>query len=66
ACAWLGFTAYGVAGLACAGVAVFSALAVPHLIAQRMGGVTGDVMGASVLITETIAFTTFALVLGAI
>jgi adenosylcobinamide-GDP ribazoletransferase len=39
--------AWGVAG-------VIIAAAVPHLIAQRMGGATGDVMGASVLVTEAI------------
>jgi len=36
------------------GLALIAALAVPHLISMRFGGVTGDVMGASVLLTETI------------
>lgn len=31
-----------------------AALVVPHLIAGRIGGVNGDVMGASVLVTETV------------
>lgn len=43
-------------------VAVFVAAAVPHLIALRMGGVTGDVMGASVLVTEAIVLLIAALV----
>jgi adenosylcobinamide-GDP ribazoletransferase len=37
------------------------ALAVPHLLSRRFGGVTGDVMGASVLITEALLFAAFAL-----
>lgn len=32
------------------------ALVVPHVISRRMGGVTGDVMGATVLIIETLLF----------
>ena len=35
-------------------VAFFTAAAVPHLLAKRFGGVTGDVLGASVLLTETL------------
>ena len=31
------------------------ALVVPHVLALRFGGVTGDVMGASVLLTEALA-----------
>lgn len=34
------------------GAGVVFALAVPHVVAHRMGGVTGDTMGASVLIVE--------------
>lgn len=37
------------------------ALVVPHLLSRRFGGVTGDVMGASVLITETLLFVAFAI-----
>jgi adenosylcobinamide-GDP ribazoletransferase len=56
---WIGFHAVGVA-LGAFGLLV--AFAVPHVLAQRFGGVTGDVMGASVLITEAILFAAFALV----
>ena len=55
---WLGFH---VAGLALGVFGLFVAFAVPHLLAQRFGGVTGDVMGASILLTETILFVAFAL-----
>ena len=37
-------------------------LGVPHVLALRFGGVTGDVMGASVLITEALLFVAFAMV----
>lgn len=54
-------------GLALPGVvlgvlALTVALGVPHLLAGRFGGVTGDVMGASVLLTETVLFVVVALV----
>jgi adenosylcobinamide-GDP ribazoletransferase len=55
---WIGFQAAGVV-LGAFGLLV--AFAIPHVLAQRFGGVTGDVMGASVLITEAILFATFAL-----
>ena len=45
----------GVAGAVCA-------LGVPHVLAQRFGGVTGDVMGASVILTETLLLVAVALV----
>jgi cobalamin synthase len=57
---WLGF---GVVGITIGAIGVFAALAVPHVLALRFGGVTGDVMGASVLITEAVLLTAFALVL---
>jgi len=56
---WLGF--HGV-GLALSGVGLLLALGVPHVLALRFGGVTGDVMGASVLITEALLFVVYALV----
>lgn len=52
--AWLGV------GLLTFGVLL--ALGIPHLLARRFGGVTGDVLGASVLLTETLLFVSFALV----
>lgn len=57
--AWLGF--HG-AGLALSGLGVVLALGVPHVVSLRFGGVTGDVMGASVLITEALLFAAFAMV----
>jgi len=56
--AWLGFRGVG---LTLSAVGLILALGVPHVLALRFGGVTGDVMGASVLITEALLFTAFAL-----
>jgi len=56
---WLGF--HGI-GLALCGAGLLLGLGVPHVLALRFGGVTGDVMGASVLITEVLLFAAFALV----
>ena len=42
-------------------VGVVAALVVPHLLALRFGGVTGDVMGASVVVVETVLFAFLAL-----
>ena len=56
---WL---AFGLVGLGLGALGVVLALAVPHVLALRFGGVTGDVMGASVLITEALLFAAFALV----
>lgn len=41
---WLGWFAGG----------IVAAAVIPHLIAARVGGVTGDTMGASVLLTEAV------------
>ena len=49
--AWLGG---GVSGVILAGLGIILALGVPHIISGRMGGVTGDVMGASVIIVEVL------------
>lgn len=57
----LGAFSAGTVGIAGMLLALLVAGAVPHLIAQRMGGVTGDVMGASVLVTETIVLMAAAL-----
>lgn len=51
--AWVALGVWG-AGFVIIGLAL--ALAVPHLMAQRVGGVTGDVMGASVLVVETMLY----------
>lgn len=56
---WFGFH---LPGLALAGCFLVVAFGVPHVLARRFGGVTGDVMGASVLLTEAILFAAFALV----
>jgi len=56
---WVGI---GFTGVALGGFGLLLALGVPHVLALRFGGVTGDVMGASVLITEALLFVAFALV----
>ena len=56
---WVGF---GVTGIALGTAGAVLALGVPHVLALRFGGVTGDVMGASVLLTEALLFAAFALV----
>ena len=56
---WVGF---GWTGIALGGFGLVMALAIPHVLSLRFGGVTGDVMGASVLLTEALLFAAFALV----
>lgn len=56
------WTGFGLTGLLLGAFGLLLALGVPHLLALRFGGVTGDVMGASVLITEVVLFAAFALV----
>lgn len=53
----LGYLAWGWWGLAFVISGEALALVVPHLIAGRMGGVTGDVMGAAVVVTELLHYT---------
>ncbi len=55
--------AYGLAGLGIATLGLALALVVPHLVAQRFGGVTGDVMGASILLVETLLMVAAAVVM---
>lgn len=40
---------------------IVAALAIPHLLASRFGGVTGDVLGSSVMLTETVVLVGFAI-----
>jgi adenosylcobinamide-GDP ribazoletransferase len=56
----LAFTAAGPSGIALVVAGVALALVVPHLLALRVGGVTGDVMGASVVVVETLLFAVLA------
>lgn len=70
----LGTTAIvSIAGGACAGalgppfaiglaVAFMAAATFPHVLSQRMGGVTGDVLGASILLTEIVSVGVLVLV----
>jgi adenosylcobinamide-GDP ribazoletransferase len=52
---------YPPGGLIVGVVVLLVALSVPAVLARRFGGVTGDVMGASVLITEVAFLVAFAL-----
>ncbi|MDO9108350.1 MAG: adenosylcobinamide-GDP ribazoletransferase [Coriobacteriia bacterium] len=61
AAAFMGYE-HGVAGWVWSGCAFVVAAAVPHICAQRVGGVTGDVLGASVLVSETIVLFAAAMV----
>ncbi|MDZ4169034.1 MAG: adenosylcobinamide-GDP ribazoletransferase [Coriobacteriia bacterium] len=54
----------GVIGLILMGAGMASALVVPHYIAKRVGGVTGDVMGASIIVVGTLILVAGALVNG--
>jgi adenosylcobinamide-GDP ribazoletransferase len=56
--------AYRPGGAIPALVGLAAAFGVPFVLARRFGGVTGDVMGASVLATEAVTFATFVLALG--
>lgn len=58
--AWFG---YDKAGLVMCATGLLLGLGVPHVLSLRFGGVTGDVMGASVLITEALTFAAVALVI---
>jgi adenosylcobinamide-GDP ribazoletransferase len=47
------WSGHEVLGLIWSGAAIVIAAVTPHLLARRLGGVNGDVMGASILLTET-------------
>lgn len=53
--------AWGADGLWFSLVAVTLALGVPHVVSSRFGGVTGDVLGASVVIVEALSLSVAAL-----
>lgn len=52
----IGWAALEIVGVVYVLFGLVLSLVVPHLISSRMGGVTGDVMGASVMVVETILF----------
>jgi len=52
---------YEFSGQVAAVFGLLFAVSVPAVLAKRFGGVTGDVMGASVLITEAAVFAAFAI-----
>ena len=56
---------FGFSGAVLGLVGVVLALGVPHVLAKPTGGVTGDVMGAGVLVCEAILFALAALLWGA-
>lgn len=62
-CVALGVVAGGAAGVWLFVGGMVLALAVPHLFALRFGGVTGDVMGASVVVVETVLLAVLAVTL---
>jgi len=43
-----------IAGAVIVLVGIAAAALVPHLLSRRFGGITGDVLGASILVVETI------------
>ncbi len=55
--------AYAGPGLLIAAAAIVLALGVPHLFASRFGGVTGDVLGASIVVVEVLVFVVASAVL---
>lgn len=59
---WVGM---GVAGAAFIGGALVLTLVVPHVLSGQVGGVTGDIMGASVLICEALLLAVASLLWGA-
>lgn len=66
ACGMAGWFGPGIGGLGFVAAGVLVSLLVPHMIARRTGGVTGDVMGASVVIVETTLYVLAALMTGVV
>jgi len=64
-CVWALMVGYGLSGGLLGLGAIFLALAVPHVLSMAVGGVTGDIMGASVLICEAVLFLAAAVMWGA-
>lgn len=64
-CIWWLYFGYGLTGAGIGVGAVAVALVVPHVLSSQVGGVTGDIMGASVLICETVLFGAAAILWGA-
>lgn len=52
---------YGTMGLVWSAIAFMVAAAVPHVCASRVGGVTGDVLGASVVLVEMLTLVLIAI-----
>ena len=53
---------HGMTGMVWAVFAFVLAAVVPHLLSGKFGGITGDVLGASVIVTETACLMAAALV----
>lgn len=64
-CAAVLYVSLGLWGVAFSFLGVLCALVVPHLLSSKIGGVTGDIMGASVLVCETILLVVAAFAWGA-
>ncbi len=61
--AWIGMgVGFHAVGAALGAFAIVIALSLPRLLGLRFGGVTGDVLGASVIVTEVLLFAAFALI----
>jgi len=65
ACGWVMILGYGPGGAALVGAGVVLAATIPHLLSQPVGGVTGDIMGASTLICEALLLAVAAIAWGA-
>jgi len=64
-CVWALIVGYGLSGGLLGLGAIFLALAIPHVLSMAVGGVTGDIMGASVLICEAVLLLAAAVMWGA-